>query len=109
MLSWFVEKVDAIHSHLKSRIGVDTGQLKMRLVQPEFTIATSDGIRNGTLEMRYSLIGREITNDDAVRRMRTRLSLPIDKAIYAAESCCHSNSAASRFVLKSSLEIRWRW
>jgi dihydroxy-acid dehydratase len=35
----------------------------MRLVQPEFTIATSDGIRNGTKEMRYSLIGREITND----------------------------------------------
>ncbi len=58
-----VEKVDAIHAHLKSRIGADTGQLKMRLVQPEFTIATSDGIRNGTLEMRYSLIGREVTND----------------------------------------------
>ena len=35
----------------------------MRLVQPEFTIATSDGIRNGTKEMRYSLIGREVTND----------------------------------------------
>ena len=35
----------------------------MRLVQPEFTVATSDGIRNGTKEMRYSLIGREVTND----------------------------------------------
>jgi dihydroxy-acid dehydratase len=35
----------------------------MRLVQPEYTIATSDGIRNGTREMRYSLIGREVTND----------------------------------------------
>jgi len=56
-------KVDAIHEHLKSRIGSDEGQLKYRLVQPEFTIATSDGIRNGTREMRYSLIGREITND----------------------------------------------
>ncbi|WP_305984626.1 dihydroxy-acid dehydratase [Roseibium sp. MMSF_3544] len=56
-------KVDAIHEHLKSRIGNDEGQLKYRLVQPEFTIATSDGIRNGTREMRYSLIGREITND----------------------------------------------
>ena len=39
------------------------GQLKLRLVQPEYTIATSDGIRNGTREMRYSLIGREVTND----------------------------------------------
>ena len=32
-------------------------------MQPEFTIATSDGMRNGTPEMRYSLIGREVTQD----------------------------------------------
>ena len=56
-------KVDAIHERLKARIGTNQGQLKMRLVQPEYTIATSDGIRNGTREMRYSLIGREVTND----------------------------------------------
>lgn len=56
-------KVDAIHEALRSRIGKAPGQLKLRLVQPEYTIATSDGIRNGTREMRYSLIGREITND----------------------------------------------
>ena len=56
-------KVDAIHARLKSRIGKGPGQLKLRLVQPEYTIATSDGIRNGTREMRYSLIGRELTND----------------------------------------------
>jgi dihydroxy-acid dehydratase len=56
-------KVDAIHSALKKRIGQGKGQLKLRLVQPEFTIATSDGIRNGTREMRYSLIGREVTHD----------------------------------------------
>src|SRR5436190_2550587 len=56
-------KVDAIHARLKSRIGTGKGQLKLRLVQPEYTIATSDGIRNGTREMRYSLIGRELTND----------------------------------------------
>ena len=37
--------------------------MQMRLVQPEYTIATSDGIRNGTKEMRYSLIGREVTNE----------------------------------------------
>jgi len=56
-------KVYAIHAELKSRIGKGEGQLKLRLVQPEFTIATSDGIRNGTREMRYSLIGREVTHD----------------------------------------------
>jgi len=56
-------KVEAVHAHLKSRIGKGPGQLKLRLVQPEYTIATSDGIRNGTREMRYSLIGRELTND----------------------------------------------
>ncbi len=58
-----LSKVDAIHAELKSRIGKGKGQLKLRLVQPEYTIATSDGIRNGTREMRYSLIGREVTND----------------------------------------------
>lgn len=56
-------KVEAIHAQLLSRIGQGEGQLKYRLVQPEFTIATSDGIRNGTREMRYSLIGREVTHD----------------------------------------------
>ena len=39
-------KVDAIHSSLKRRIGKGAGQLKLRLVEPEYTIATSDGIRN---------------------------------------------------------------
>lgn len=58
-----IAKVDAIHERLKARIGTGAGQLRLRLVQPEYTIATSDGIRNGTREMRYSLIGREITND----------------------------------------------
>lgn len=56
-------KVEAIHEQLKGRIGQSGDQLKVRLVQPEYTIATSDGIRNGTREMRYSLIGREVTND----------------------------------------------
>jgi dihydroxy-acid dehydratase len=58
-----MSKVDAIHESLKKRIGRGKGQLPYRLVQPEYTIATSDGIRNGTREMRYSLIGREVTND----------------------------------------------
>lgn len=56
-------KVRAIHDHLNSRIGNADDKLRYRLVQPEFTIATSDGIRNGTREMRYSLIGREVTHD----------------------------------------------
>jgi len=56
-------KVEAIHACLRDNIGVEAGQLAMRLVQPEYTVATSDGIRNGTREMRYSLIGREVTHD----------------------------------------------
>ena len=56
-------KVDVIQKALSKRVGTDRNQMAMRLVQPEFTVATSDGIRNGTKEMRYSLIGREVTND----------------------------------------------
>ena len=58
-----MRKVSIIHDALRDRIGTEPGKLSMRLVQPEFTVATSDGIRNGTKEMRYSLIGREVTND----------------------------------------------
>ena len=57
------QKVEIIHDALKEKVGSKPGQLQMRLIQPEFTVATSDGIRNGTKEMRYSLIGREVTND----------------------------------------------
>ena len=56
-------KVETIHEHLRQRLGRDEGQMPMRLVQPEYTVATSDGMRNGTREMRYSLIGREVTHD----------------------------------------------
>jgi len=56
-------KVEAIHEHLRTRLGRAEGQMPMRLVQPEYTVATSDGMRNGTREMRYSLIGREVTHD----------------------------------------------
>mgnify|MGYP003312872996 FL=1 len=41
----------------------------MRLVQPEYTVATSDGMRNGTKEMRYSLIGREVTHDSVCEHL----------------------------------------
>ena len=57
------KKVHVIHEALRNKIGKNNDQMQMRLVQPEFTVATSDGIRNGTKEMRYSLIGREVTND----------------------------------------------
>ncbi len=56
-------KVETIHEHLRQRLGRGDGQMPMRLVQPEYTVATSDGMRNGTREMRYSLIGREVTHD----------------------------------------------
>ena len=56
-------KVEAIHDRLLHNIGTGTGQMQLRLVQPEYTVATSDGMRNGTKEMRYSLIGREVTHD----------------------------------------------
>jgi len=57
------DKVEAIHARLRDRIGVEQDQLKYRLVEPQYTVAVSDGIRNGTREMRYSLIGREVTSD----------------------------------------------
>ena len=57
------QKVEKINSTLLKSIGLDDNKIKMRLVQPEYTIATSDGMRNGTREMRYSLIGREVTHD----------------------------------------------
>ena len=75
-----MSKVDAIHARLKGRVGAGQGQLKLRLVQPEYTIAISDGIRNGTREMRYSLIGREVTNDalsEHLRRGRSAQELGI--------------------------------
>ena len=56
-------KVENIQKILSDNIGVEPEKMQMRLVQPEYTIATSDGIRNGTKEMRYSLIGREVTNE----------------------------------------------
>jgi dihydroxy-acid dehydratase len=56
-------KVEMIHERLLQNIGMDGDKMRTRLVQPEYTVATSDGMRNGTHEMRYSLIGREVTHD----------------------------------------------
>jgi len=63
------KKVEIIQEALRMRIGQGSDQLKMRLVQPEYTIATSDGMRNGTREMRYSLIGREVTHDSVCEHL----------------------------------------
>ena len=49
-------KVEAIHEQLRISLGREAGKMPFRLVQPEYTIATSDGMRNGTREMRLSLI-----------------------------------------------------
>src|SRR5438128_12290681 len=54
-------KVDAIQSALSARISRD--DLPVRLIPPAFTIGVSDGQLNGTANMRFSLIGREIAND----------------------------------------------
>ena len=62
-------KVETIHESLRQRIGTEAGKLSMRLVQPEYTVATSDGKRNGTKEMRYSLIGREVTHDSVCEHL----------------------------------------
>tara|TARA_Y100000590_G_C15708775_1_gene1009562 strand:- start:626 stop:2401 length:1776 start_codon:yes stop_codon:yes gene_type:complete len=63
------QKVEAIHESLRLRIGVGEEELGMRLIQPEYTVATSDGMRNGTREMRYSLIGREVTHDSVCEHL----------------------------------------
>ena len=62
-------KVEVIHECLRKRLGREPGQLPMRLVQPEYTVAASDGMRNGTREMRYSLIGREVTHDSVCEHL----------------------------------------
>ena len=54
-------KVEAIQAELRRRV-VDA-DLPVRVIAPGFAGGISDGQRNGTPEMRYSLIGRETTND----------------------------------------------
>lgn len=54
-------KVEAIQTALAARIERD--DLPVRLIAPAFTIGVSDGQLNGTDNMRFSLIGRELSND----------------------------------------------
>ena len=55
------EKVTAVHDAVARRITAEG--FDARLIAPAFTIGVSDGQLNGTPEMRFSLIGREIVND----------------------------------------------
>jgi dihydroxy-acid dehydratase len=55
------QKVEAIQAALAARIRRD--DLPIRLIPPAYTLGVSDGQLNGTAHMRFSLIGREITND----------------------------------------------
>jgi len=55
------QKVRAIQAALSARIWKE--DLPIRLLLPAYTIGVSDGQLNGTPEMRFSLIGREVTND----------------------------------------------
>ena len=75
------QKVNAIHDALADRIIRD--DLPIRLIPPAFTIGVSDGQLNGTPEMRFSLIGREITNDG----MDVHLNANLIKGFIAVIAC----------------------
>jgi dihydroxy-acid dehydratase len=54
-------KVAAVQAALSRRIAHK--DLAVRLIAPAFTLGVSDGQLNGTPQMRFSLIGRELVND----------------------------------------------
>src|SRR3984957_5040127 len=55
------EKVPAVAAAMSQRIA--SQDLPVRLIAPAFTLGVSDGQLNGTPEMRFSLVGRELVND----------------------------------------------
>ncbi len=57
------QKVQALQAALSRRIAGD--DLAVRLIPPAFTLGVSDGQLNGTPQMRFSLIGRELVHDVA--------------------------------------------
>jgi len=65
------EKVHAIQAAMSRRIARD--ERANRLIAPAFTIGVSDGQLNGTAEMRFSLIGRELVNDAASTHLAANL------------------------------------
>ena len=60
-------KVAAVQEALSRRIAGDG--LAHRLIAPAFTVGVSDGQLNGTPQMRFSLIGRELVNDVAATHL----------------------------------------
>ncbi len=57
------EKVHAVQATLSRRIA--EADLAIRLIPPAFTLGVSDGQLNGTPQMRFSLVGRELVHDVA--------------------------------------------
>ncbi len=57
------QKVQAVQAALHRRIAQD--DLPVRLISPVFTLGVSDGQLNGTPQMRFSLVGRELVHDMA--------------------------------------------
>ena len=57
------QKVQAVQAVLHRRIAQD--DLPVRLIPPVFTLGVSDGQLNGTPQMRFSLVGRELVHDMA--------------------------------------------
>jgi dihydroxy-acid dehydratase len=74
-------KVEAVQSALSIRISRD--DLPVRLIPPAFTLGVSDGQLNGTDNMRFSLISREIANDS----MDVHLNANDVKALIAVVAC----------------------
>ncbi len=62
------QKVAAVFEAMSARIGQDS--LAVRLIAPAFTLGVSDGQLNGTDRMRYSLVGRELVNDNTDMHLR---------------------------------------
>jgi dihydroxy-acid dehydratase len=60
-------KVAAVQEALSRRIASD--DRANRLIAPAFTVGVSDGQLNGTPQMRFSLIGRELVNDVAATHL----------------------------------------
>src|SRR3984957_2067947 len=56
-------KVQIVQAALSRRIAED--DLAVRLIPPVFTLGVSDGQLNGTPQMRFSLVGRELVHDVA--------------------------------------------
>lgn len=61
-------KVAAIQRALSERVRRD--DLTVRVIPPAYTIGVSDGQLNGTPEMRFSLIGRELVHDSVDVHLR---------------------------------------